>query len=1653
MDWIECGNAARQLSVAPGSGPYPDLFADAPSPPSADYAEPIRAWRPSTPLSPTTRNEIDWPAWCDDTLDGLDGLVTKFDANLDAIGALAAVEREGRTASQEERAAMLRFTGWGGMPGSFEHESGEAAWRARASRLRALLSEEDYEFALASVNTSHYTEPAVIHWVWSLLQRMGFDGGSILEPSAGVGHFLGCMPPAIARRSRVTAIELDRVAGRMLGALYAPLGVDVRKCGFEAAALADGSYDLVVTNVPFGRYGVRDDRNRPYSRASIHNWFIGRALDAIRPGGLVCCITSSYFMDSGEDAMRAHVASQADLVTAFRLPAGSFERLGSTHVQADLVVLRKRLAGEKPSEDEWLDREQVPQPMIAPGCYASGMLINRWFVKHPGHVLGFIDRVSNGWEAVPTATLDGDLGEAMSRAADLVSAGVYAPRDESFPVATSAAVDVERTHRTRQGAFVLVDGRIGVDDGSGVEDVNEKLRAADRVRIAGMVAIRDGARELLRAQLVETADAVLAKLRRELNASYDRFVAKHGLLSSRANASAFRRDPDYPLLLSLEYYDEEDGAARKADIFFKRTVSPVREATTAEHPDQALALSMQWRGRVDPEYMAGLLASSEDEVLGDLAARGMIFRNPETQQYETADEYLAGDVKRKLMVAMAAGEAYGANVLALRGVVPEDILPGNIAVRLGAVWIPADVVQRFVAEVLSLGDVTVEYQALAGAWAVTYDDWRAKQSVACFQDYGTRRLHALDLLQQALNMQTPTVRDPHPTKDGAYVVNKDETLAAREKLALIRERFATWVYEDDSRRDRLCRIYNDLFNRTRLREFDGSHLLLPGFSHCFELLSSQRDAIWRIVQSGNTGLFHAVGAGKTAIMGAASMELRRLGLARKPVHVVPNHCLEQYTAELVRLYPAASVLMATKDDLARGSRREFVARVATGDWDAIVMTHSTFELLPMSASFTKLFIRDVIREIEMAVRACRSGARSNSIVKQLERMKKVWHLRLERLDNQARKDDFLCWEALGIDWIAYDESQAAKNLFRHTKMTRVAGLPLCNSQRSFDLYLKTRYTMGLYRGQQRGVVLATATPIANTMAEVHTFQRFLQPNTLRELGLEQFDAWAATFGEAVTALEIAPDGSGYRIATRFARFVNVPDLMAIFCDVSDIRTRDMLKLPVPALKGGRPETVACEASAALRAFVETLVERAERMRKERVDPKKDNMLLITNEGRLAALDMRLVNPRLPADPKGKVARCAAEVVRVWRATEGFRGAQLVFCDASTPKAGAGFTVYGALREALIASGIPAEQVAFVHDADTDAQKARLFRQVREGRVRVVLGSTQKLGTGTNVQRRLAALHELDCPWRPCDVEQREGRILRQGNECEEVEILRYVTEGSFDAYSWQTVETKARFIVQVMSGDKGVRTIEDVALATLTYAEVKALASGNPRVIEKAGVDAEVAKYATLLSVWRNQRHASQGDVARLPMAIERCERELQALDADAARAGDQREANLAAEVHGQVVRGRQAIGEALRTIVRDANASEYLAAMDQVVGKVGDFTLRMRCDSSPKVAVLVLRGDAEHVCSQRRAADALFDELVATLTGIARRRDACAEDLRLMRAKLDGLSAELQRPFEHQDRLAALIARQRALDAELDIGNDEFGSAAVDDTAEKLAA
>ncbi len=1484
--------------------------------------------------------------------------------------------------------------------------------------------------------------------MWDAVTRLGFTGGRVLEPAAGIGHFIGAMPEELAEHCRITAVEIDRLSGRVLQALYGPTGATVHIAPFEKTPFPGGWFDLVVGNVPFGSYGVPDTSNRPYAKFSIHNYFIARSLDLVRPGGLVVLITSRHTLETSTAKARRYLASQAHLVGAIRLPMGTFTEMAGTDAQMDILVLRKR-DGTEVVEAEWIERCQAPDALIDATNRRPYMPVNTWYAKHPEWMIGRLRMESNGYEEIPTTVFDGDVEGALRGRVTMLPEGIYRPAKVA-PMTLHAVVPAEPS--ARPGTFRVRGSRLHRVEGASLVDVHDQFNATQRARIMGMCAIRDHARALLDAQLAEDGEEHLRPLRATLNGTYERYVASYGCLSTRANALAFRRDPDYPLLLSLEHYDEETDSARKAALFTQRTLKRVTAPRSVDEPATALAASMQWRGMVDPTFMAKLLSAPEDAVTSALAEAGHIFLDPADEEWRTADEYLSGNVKVKLSQARMGGPAYQRNVEALERVQPEDLPPASIEVRLGAVWIPAADVEAFLHGPLEIKDCKVDYSAEAGSWSVQYSELAVRQSVKATQEYGTSRMNAVELVLCALNVQTPTVKDPVPG-DKRYVVNATETLAAREKLGLLKDRFSEWAFEDMARRDRLCALYNELFNATRPRQFDGSHLVLPGFSQCFKLHPQQPNAVWRIVQSGNTGLFHTVGAGKTAVCVITSMELRRLRFASKPCHVVPNHMLQQYTAEFVRLYPQASVLMAGKEDLEGDRRRELISRIATGDWDAVVITHASFERIKTSPQYTEGYIKEVIHDIELAARAAASDNGANRIVRQLEKMKKAWEARLEKLSAQEKKDNLLTWEQLGIDWLFIDEAHLFKNLFRFSKM-RVAGLPMASSERAFDLYVKTRYTMQLHGNRQRGVVFATATPVANTMAEIHTMQRYLQPKRLEELGLQQFDAWAATFGEAVTALEIAPDGSGYRMHTRFSRFVNVPELMAVFGEVADIQTAEMLKLPVPKLRGGKARVVTCPASAQLKAFVQSLVARAAEIRSGTVRPDDDNMLAVTNDGRKAALDFRLVVPTSRFDRNGKIAACVREVRAIWERTADIRGTQLIFCDLSSPKGGKAFSVYDDVRARLIEAGIPAQEIAFVHDADTDAKKAKLFKSVREGRIRVLLGSTQKMGIGTNVQDLLVAEHDLDAPWRPCDVEQREGRILRQGNTNEEVDIFRYVTEGSFDAYSWQTLETKARFIAQVMRGDQAIRSVEDVALATLSYAEVKALASGNPLVIEKAGVDAEVAKLATLHWVWHNQRYSNEREVAELPLAIAALEKKVSAHEADLSRVEPLTMESISVQIGARHIAGADAVGDALRAQVAAAKqeaAGPRAQPVERLIGRFSGFDLGIACPSADVLPELYLAGTVVYYASPYQTGPALVAALLAALGSIAELGEKARLQLQTRRKRLTDLQVEIGRPFEHELRLNKLCARQTELLALLDLTKDEAGSHKAD--VEALAA
>jgi N12 class adenine-specific DNA methylase/predicted RNA methylase len=1131
-----------------------------------------------------------WPA-----LDGslhamLRGEVGKFEANLAATAVLSLLDAENRFPTGEERSVLNRYTGWGGLPKAFNPEQDDPAWRARAESLPDLLG-EDYTSAKGSVVNAHYTAVFVIDAIWEAVRRLGFRGGRVLDPSAGTGYFIGAMPKDLAEVSEITAIEIDRLSSRILSRLYGQHGVRTMTVGFEKARLPKDWFDLVISNVPFGNYQVPDDRNVPYANFLIHDYFFGRALEVTRPGGLVAFITSAGTLDKWEDRARRHMATQSRLLGAIRLPSGTFSQIANTDVTTDIVFLQKLGAGEK-AADDWISVVEAPYAM----CDGYRRLhVSNWYVQNPDMLIGRMGQKSNGYGLSNAAIFDGDIGCALRERIARLPEGVHHPRAARNPEPMGKQqrdIRVAAPEFVKPGAFCFTDdGRLAVSEGQELLVIEGTVSATAAKRIVGMMAIRDAARKLLHVQHLTDDDGRLGSYRLVLNMAYDGFVARHGYLHAKANKLAFKGDPDLPLLLSLENYDPEGGVAEKADVFFRRTVGVVRKVDRCNTPEEALLVSLHERGCVDVALMSSLLGQASSAFLPDMADRGLIFLNPETSQWETADAYLAGNVRSKLEMAEAAGGEFVRNVDALKAVVPADLGPGEIDARIGSTWVPARDYAEFLDQLLECEGCTVEFCAEAGAWNIDVP-WQGERSVASTQTYGTGRISAGELFVVTLNQMVPTIRDRDPVTD-RYFVNTEETIAAREKQQALKEAFGVWVFADPARCERLVRLYNDQFNSVRLREFDGSGLALPGFSEVFNLHRHQKDAIWRIVSGGvNTLLAHVVGAGKTLTMICGGMELRRLGMASKPCYVVPNHMLEQFAAEFLRAYPGANILMASKDDLVGDKRRTLLSRIATGDWDGVLITHASFERIKMSDEAMTSFIEARVYEIECAIRASKSQKRGNRIVKELERAKKIWLARLEKLAAKSKKDDMLTFEELGVDFLFIDEAHYFKNLYRFTKMTRVAGLPNANSERAFDMFVKTRHVMDKHGGRS-GVVFATGTPVSNSMAEMWTMQRYLQPATLRGNHVAQFDTWAGNFGESVTALELSPDGGGYRMNTRFARFVNLPELMTMFREVADIRTADMLKLPVPRF---HLETVTAKPTAALKAFVATLVERAEAIR-------------------------------------------------------------------------------------------------------------------------------------------------------------------------------------------------------------------------------------------------------------------------------------------------------------------------------------------------------------------------------------------------------------------------------------------------------------------------
>jgi N12 class adenine-specific DNA methylase len=1540
--------------------------------------------------------------------------------NFAAIELVRLLDSQSRAASDEEKRILVKYVGWGGIPQVFASPLA-TGWKTEGERLKVLLTSDEYEAARASTLNAHYTSAIVISAIYDAVGRIGFTHGRLLEPALGIGNFFGLMPAEMSARSRLTGFEIDPLTARIALQLYPH--ADIRAQGFETAAFGDGSFDLAISNVPFGDYKLHDPSFNQHNFL-IHDYFFAKAVEKIRPGGLLVFVTSKGTLDKVNSSLRGYLADKADFIGAIRLPNTAFKKNANTEVTTDIVFLRKLVADERPSGPTW---QNLAEHVNRDGAVFQ---INEYFAANPHMMLGHMANAGTMYRSNEPALVadDRDLSAALAEAVAMLPRGIYrrADRNTSEPPNRETIIAPDDV---KENAFTVHDGVIAIRTGSTLTPIANLPDETAR-RIRGLIRVRDAVREVLRTQLTDSAEDEIAEARRQLNSFYDHFVSRFGAINDSANRRAFRGDPDLPLLCSLEDYDNDTKRAAKAAIFRERTIQRSQRRQVAESAHDALVFSLNEIGSVDLARMGALLSRTPDEFLPEL--KDLIYRNPETQHWETEDQYLSGDVRVKLRTARAAAatdSTYEENVTALEAVQPEDLTALEIDARLGAVWIPAADVEAFARSLLGVDGITVSHAAALGTWFVL-GDFNARGTVANTAEWGTMRYSTLDLIQDALNLKTPTVYD-RDRKNDTVVINAQETEAARDRLEKIKERFKTWIWEDDERRERLCRKYNDEFNSVRLRVFNGSHLTLPSSSQQTTLHAHQKNAVWRIVQSDNTLLAHVVGAGKTYTMVAAGIELKRLGLATKPMFVVPNHMLAQFSSELLTLYPTANILVAGKDDFEASRRARLFSRIATGNWDAVIVTHASFEKISVSLKTRRDFIARQIDE---------RADRGTRLVKELERVKKRLTVKFEALSAEQKKDNTLTFEELGIDRLFIDEAHKFKNLFYVTKMTRVAGLPQTASERAFDLFLKVQHIQEKNNGA--GVVFATGTPISNTMAEMFTMQRYLQMDTLRRNSLQHFDSWAGTFGEAVTSMELSPDGSGYRLQSRFARFVNVPELMQQFRQVADVQTAEMLKLPVPKLDQGQPITVSAPSSPELKRFVDQLVKRTEKIKSGRVDPRDDNMLKITTEGRKAALDMRLVLPHVRDNPDSKTNYAVEKIHQVWLDSAPTKGAQLVFCDLSTPQPVAGwFSVYDDVRAKLIDRGIPATEIAFMQDANDDASKATLFKSVREGKIRVLLGSTLKMGEGTNVQTRLVALHHLDAPWRPADIEQREGRIIRQGNQNEYVKIFRYVTEGSFDAYMWQTLETKCRFIAQVMTGDATVRRAEDVDSAALTYAEVKAIASGNPLVIEKATIDAEVMRLTRLKRQHVESLYQMRYRIKRLGDGTELLEREIANIREDLRTRTSTRGDNFSITVGNEVFTDRVKAGRALVFLAAAVKPFES----SKTVGSIGGFPISV--ERFDERATLLIHAKHSYRANVSESPAGTIASLEHALDGFEDRLRERDTDLAQSCRQTADLTKQLDQPFEHEEKLAAATERQQEIVTALDITKNQASSDVGDAT------
>ena len=1545
---------------------------------------------------------------------GEGGAKAKCRANIEAIQLLKYLERNGFQASPEQQDKLSGYVGWGGIPEVFDENKPD--WSKEYAELKSLLTPDEYEAARGSTLNAHYTSPAVIKAIYEALGSMGFEGGRILEPSMGVGNFFGLLPESM-QGSQLYGVELDSITGRIAKQLYPQASITV--AGFETTN-RPGFYDLAVGNVPFGQYQVHDPE---YDRLgfSIHNYFAAKMLDQVRPGGIVAFVTSRYTLDAKDESVRRYLAERGELLGAIRLPNNAFRANAGTDVVSDIIFLQRR---EAPATElpDWVHVGTTPE----------GFTVNRYFIDHPDMVLGTPSAESTqyGRQDYTVAPIEGaDLSEQLHEAVQNIH-GEYTEREiEEAERSDILPADPD----VRNYSFTLVDGEVYYREGGIM--VRQDVSTAMTERIKGLMELRDCTRRLIQLQTEDASDAEIAAEQQHLNQLYDAYTAKHGLISSRENKRAFSDDSSYYLLCSLEILDEDGKLERKADMFTRRTIQPRRPVEHTETAAEALAVSLNELGRVDMEYMSRLCGKSETEIAAELS--GVIFRVPGEERYATADEYLSGNVREKLREAEAAAKAdpsFNVNVEALRAAQPRELTASEIDVRLGATWIDPRYIGQFMVETFqptywASRSMDVSYSPYTSEWHIDGKSAVGANDVNACSTYGTSRINAYKILENTLNLRDVRIYDKIEDADGTErrVLNVKETTLAQQKQQVIKDAFRDWLWKDPKRREMLVAKYNELFNSTRPREYDGSHLTFPGMNPEIKLREHQRSAIARILYGGNTLLAHEVGAGKTFTMAAAAMEAKRLGLCRKPMFAVPNHLTEQWASEFLRLYPSANVLVATKKDFEPANRKKFCARIATGDYDAVIIGHSQFERIPVSQERQERLLRSEIEDITEGINQLKRSSGERFSIKAMEKTKKSLEAKLKKLLDSP-KDDVVTFEELGVDRLFVDEAHSYKNLYYHTKMQNVAGLSSAEAQKSSDMYMKCRY-MDELTGS-RGVVFATGTPVANSMTELYTMQRYLQHDTLERLGLGHFDSWAANFGETVTALELAPEGTGYRARTRFSKFFNLPELMNLFREVADIKTADQLNLPTPEVVYHNEVSQPTEIQ---KKLVQELSERATKVHARMVDPSEDNMLAITNDGRKLGLDQRVVNPLLPDADGTKVNRCVDNVFRIWQDGAGEKLTQLIFCDLSTP--GKGFNIYDDIKKKLADRGVPESEIAFIHDANTDEKKKALFSRVRSGNVRVLLGSTAKMGAGTNVQDRLIALHDLDAPWRPGDLEQRKGRIARQGNMNETVHVYRYVTENTFDAYLWQTLENKQKFISQIMTSKSPVRSCEDADETTLSYAEVKALCAGDPRIKEKMDLDVQVAKLRLLKSSHQSQKYQLEDrlmqyfprEIAATRVAIMGCEADVATRDAHPAPA----DSFAGIELQGQHYDERVAAGEALMQILPTIMDTDPVH-----IGSFSGFDVEVSLEQFGK-HVLTLKGTLEHHVELGADARGNISRIENALTALDKKLGALNTRLSDLQRQVENAREELEKPFPQEDELREKSARLVELNAELDMENN----------------